>query len=189
MAKKTFPEIKPHPEPVLNGADLEMLLLALGAYTAAWGQKSIPKVREQLEQLSKRVASADHADVQAESGRALAVAFWLQLHNPMHHSVYDALEDLEFAIHDIKTFLARNQHVPYSDYLQTAHWSVVREEALERAGHRCQLCGSQRRLEVHHRTYERLFDELPEDLIVLCRHCHAKFHDKLPGEAAQKDGE
>src|SRR5690606_23276175 len=102
--------------PAINGADLDMVLQAFGAYAAAWEPESIPNVREQLEQLSKRVAASDLGALQAESGRALAVAFWLQLHNPMHHSVYDALEDLEFAIHDIKRFLAWKQHVPYSDY-------------------------------------------------------------------------
>jgi len=38
-------------------------------------------------------------------------------------------------------------------------------------------------------SYSRLWNEQPDDLIALCWHCHAKFHDKLPGEAAQKDGE
>ena len=32
-------------------------------------------------------------------------------------------------------------------------------------------------------SYSRLWNEQPDDLIALCRHCH------LPGEAAQKDGE
>lgn len=65
----------------------------------------------------------------------------------------------------------------YRDYLQTAHWELTRSLALERAGHRCQLCnGLKGGLNVHHRTYERLGAELPEDLIVLCRDCHRIFH-------------
>ena len=68
----------------------------------------------------------------------------------------------------------------YARYLQTHYWQRRRHEALARAGHACQLCNSHHRLEVHHRTYKRRGWEYPEDLIVLCSHCHAKFHDKLP---------
>ena len=67
--------------------------------------------------------------------------------------------------------------MPYPEYLQTDHWQDLREEALERANHRCQVCNSNEdRLETHHRCYDRRGDELPEDLIVLCRTCHELFH-------------
>lgn len=67
--------------------------------------------------------------------------------------------------------------MPYRDYLQTDHWELTRASALERAGHRCQLCnGLKGGLNVHHRTYDRLGNEAPEDLIVLCRDCHSIFH-------------
>jgi len=71
--------------------------------------------------------------------------------------------------------------MPYRKYLQTYRWSQTRALARERAGDRCQLCNAgNRTLHTHHRTYERRGHELPEDLIVLCDACHAKFHDKLP---------
>jgi hypothetical protein len=70
--------------------------------------------------------------------------------------------------------------MPYSLYLQTPHWQAMRQATWERCGNRCQLCNSQDGLHVHHRTYENLGRENPEDLIVLCSKCHAKFHDKLP---------
>lgn len=66
--------------------------------------------------------------------------------------------------------------VDYAEYLQSAAWAAKRVEALERAAYRCQLCNSDRRLAVHHRTYERLGDELPADLTVLCNGCHERFH-------------
>jgi hypothetical protein len=34
------------------------------------------------------------------------------------------------------------------------------------------------RLDVHHRTYERVGQEQLRDLIVLCRTCHSRYHDK-----------
>jgi len=66
--------------------------------------------------------------------------------------------------------------MPYTEYLQTTHWHFKRSDALRRSKHRCQLCNSTKRLDVHHRTYENLGNEEPEDLIVLCRKCHKHFH-------------
>lgn len=70
--------------------------------------------------------------------------------------------------------------MPYREYLLTPEWEATRKRALKRAEYRCQLCSKAGRLHVHHRTYERRGWENNEDLIVLCPHCHAKFHDKLP---------
>lgn len=72
------------------------------------------------------------------------------------------------------------QVLSYAEYLRSPAWKSKRDEAIEHADRRCQLCNSDERLNVHHRTYERLGSELPTDLIVLCKDCHAKFHDKLP---------
>lgn len=64
----------------------------------------------------------------------------------------------------------------YREYLATHEWKARREFALDAAGHRCQVCNSTDRLNVHHRTYERIFCELPDDLFVLCDRCHRIFH-------------
>lgn len=64
----------------------------------------------------------------------------------------------------------------YHEYLASAQWQTTRALALSRAGHRCQVCNAPTSLDVHHRTYERLGEELPSDLTVLCRHCHTIFH-------------
>jgi len=68
----------------------------------------------------------------------------------------------------------------YTDYLRGDHWRTkVRPEALERAGYRCQLCGAaDETFHVHHNSYERLGNELPWDLVVLCKDCHARYHGK-----------
>ncbi len=57
--------------------------------------------------------------------------------------------------------------MPYREYLHTDHWQQVRHAALARAGHRCQLCNSSHRLEVHHRTYTRRGVEQDSDVIAL----------------------
>lgn len=63
----------------------------------------------------------------------------------------------------------------YDAYLQSAHWRAIREWALERSDGRCERCGS-RAEDVHHRSYERVGCELPEDLEALCRSCHQDEH-------------
>lgn len=66
--------------------------------------------------------------------------------------------------------------MPYSDYLRTPEWRSTRAKMLVRCDYRCQICNGQDRLEVHHRTYVRLAQELKGDLILLCRGCHGLFH-------------
>lgn len=72
--------------------------------------------------------------------------------------------------------------MPYQAYLQTPEWQAKRDQALDKAGHRCQLCNSNDSLNVHHRTYERRGNEELSDLTVLCRACHSLFHDRVPTE-------
>jgi 5-methylcytosine-specific restriction endonuclease McrA len=64
----------------------------------------------------------------------------------------------------------------YREYLQSPEWQGTRDDALHQAKHRCCICNSRHQLEVHHRTYERIGHERPDDLTVLCRPCHALFH-------------
>ena len=70
--------------------------------------------------------------------------------------------------------------LPYRDeyqaYLRTPEWRERAEAAKARFGYRCALCNSSTALEAHHRTYERIFDELPEDLTALSSDCHAAYH-------------
>lgn len=67
--------------------------------------------------------------------------------------------------------------MPYAEYLKTSEWARTRQQAIERARGRCQVCNSVASLEAHHRCYDRLGEELPSDLTVLCSTCHELFHD------------
>ena len=70
-------------------------------------------------------------------------------------------------------------HPTYALYLASEHWQGVRKAAIERAGGKCMLCNTdQEALHVHHRTYERVGNEQPADVIVLCATHHAQFHGK-----------
>lgn len=66
----------------------------------------------------------------------------------------------------------------YSAFLNTIYWKTVAEEAKRRAGYRCQLCNSDKSLNVHHRCYDNRGNEVlhMEDLICLCHDCHEHHH-------------
>ena len=89
-------------------------------------------------------------------------------------------QDIDTSILNSLTEKARKRvlrAMPYQDYLQTDHWKTTRRAAIKAAHKRCQVCNAgDRRLEVHHRTYDRRGMEAPEDLIVLCDECHDLFH-------------
>jgi hypothetical protein len=53
------------------------------------------------------------------------------------------------------------------------------------------VCNSDKQLDAHHRTYERIFNEEPGDLTVLCRKCHDRHHDadKLKMTRRQRQAE
>jgi 5-methylcytosine-specific restriction endonuclease McrA len=80
----------------------------------------------------------------------------------------------------------RKTHAPrkqpdYRKYLRGAWWRKRRLIALRRAGWCCQKCGSGIALEVHHKTYERLYAEKDSDLRVLCYSCHRGKHPDKQG--------
>ena len=77
------------------------------------------------------------------------------------------------------------QRVNYYEYIKSAEWKSKADAAKERAGGRCQVCNKTGNLNAHHRTYERLGKELPEDITVLCRDCHELYE---LNRKAKKDG-
>lgn len=68
------------------------------------------------------------------------------------------------------------QGMPYAEFLKTPEWEETRAAALERAGHRCQVCNGRDELQVHHRDYSNKPLENLADLTVLCDDCHGTFH-------------
>jgi len=76
------------------------------------------------------------------------------------------------------------RNMDYKDFLKTPYWDGVRNYKLKKARYCCELCKLKGVLNVHHKSYENHGLEHREniadsDLIVLCRNCHEKFHDKL----------
>lgn len=83
-------------------------------------------------------------------------------------------------------------HGEYIAYLKSDHWRQIAAAAKSLAGHRCRVCNGGDRLQVHHRSYERLGNELPGDVTVLCDTCHRMYHKsrrlpRRPGAARARD--
>ena len=73
---------------------------------------------------------------------------------------------------------AFNRRAAYPWYLTTAIWRAKREHVLKHANYLCEVCRERPATEVHHVTYIRVFNELPTDLMAICRKCHAEIHDR-----------
>jgi hypothetical protein len=74
--------------------------------------------------------------------------------------------------------VAGNRRVDYYKYIASPAWKRKAEAAKEAAGYRCQVCNRSRdevQLDAHHRTYQRLGCERPEDVTVLCHDCHGLY--------------
>lgn len=73
--------------------------------------------------------------------------------------------------------------LPYKTFLQTPYWKAVSYEVKRSSRFKCCVCGSNKTLSTHHKTYDEHGYEHTyygmRELIVLCQDCHNKFHDKL----------
>jgi len=73
----------------------------------------------------------------------------------------------------------RGRKSNYALSLNSEYWKEVRQRILAR-DRKCAKCGSILFLEVHHKTYKSIGNELEHlgDLILLCSDCHKNEHQK-----------
>lgn len=67
------------------------------------------------------------------------------------------------------------REMPYRDYLKTYHWDGIRRRAMGRYNGQCLCCKNA--VDGHHTNYSRKGFERIEDVVALCRACHAKWHE------------
>ena len=80
----------------------------------------------------------------------------------------------------------KRQSQTYEDLLLTPEWKSKRCYILKRDNYKCQWCGKQEQLQVHHKYYSKYPNNVkvqpwnyPNDaLITLCNECHQKAHKK-----------
>jgi len=70
-----------------------------------------------------------------------------------------------------------SKYYKYREYLLAPEWREKRKLVFQRENGICQACKGQPAEEVHHLTYDNLFNEPLEDLQALCGKCHDKVHD------------
>ena len=63
----------------------------------------------------------------------------------------------------------------YTEYLFSQEWKAKRAQVLRRAGWVCERCTAPAQ-QVHHLTYERVYNERLTDLQALCARCHQQVH-------------
>ncbi len=74
----------------------------------------------------------------------------------------------------------KKDYSKYKAYLESKEWKKKKEafkaSKLFKGG--CFVCNTFR-VDIHHKTYKRLFNERLTDLVALCRSCHNKVHDMI----------
>jgi phage terminase large subunit GpA-like protein len=63
----------------------------------------------------------------------------------------------------------------YLSYIRSDAWFIIAQRIRLR-DKVCQGCGTSKRLDVHHKTYQRFKHERDEDLVLICRQCHERVH-------------
>lgn len=92
---------------------------------------------------------------------------------------YEEADKIEEILTDIEFRDEICKCLDYWEYVNTNWWRRLSEQILERDLWTCQNCGEPATV-VHHLEYPKILgNEDPDDLISLCRKCHAERHGKL----------
>lgn len=66
----------------------------------------------------------------------------------------------------------------YNEYLNSEKWKVKRKKVLERDNYLCQACLTNKAEQIHHLTYNNIYDEPLYELISVCKRCHIKIEEQ-----------
>lgn len=77
-----------------------------------------------------------------------------------------------------RTFELQQWHNENDPYYKSEKWRRKRDYVLKRDSYLCQMCLTNRAIDVHHTTYIHFGNELTSELISVCRGCHNVIHDK-----------
>jgi len=78
-----------------------------------------------------------------------------------------------------------NRQKKYRKYLNSKEWEEIRVELHIVRGSKCERCSSKKNLQVHHLTYDNIFNEELEDLELLCAGCHKSEHRPIKKKKRQ----
>lgn len=72
----------------------------------------------------------------------------------------------------IKKLIWQTKRWKYKRYLRSGKWFNKRKKMFSLVGKKCEMCGGRYRVQVHHMTYKRLYNERSSDLLVVCKYHH-----------------
>jgi hypothetical protein len=64
----------------------------------------------------------------------------------------------------------------YEEYLVSPQWQTRRQHVLDRCSGICEGCRERPAMQVHHKNYDHVGEELLFDLVALCDECHLRTH-------------
>ncbi|MCD8418864.1 hypothetical protein J2Q11_14130 [Tenacibaculum finnmarkense genomovar finnmarkense] len=124
---------------------------------------------------------------------------------PLSHKKYSSMIRMEFDIFRFEKWKSKREkenndlresiihdnfetsnYGKYVNYLNSAEWKNLRIRVFERDKNTCQECKNKTAEQVHHITYENLFNEPLEDLVSVCVECHSEIHKRLDIEKIEK---
>lgn len=83
---------------------------------------------------------------------------------------------------------SRVMNETYSAYLQSRAWEAKRNQRLSLSGFKCEACSGTSKLQVHHLTYARIFQEEMEDLMALCKVHHEAAEEMVAKGVLKRTG-
>lgn len=73
-------------------------------------------------------------------------------------------------------------------YLEGPIWAAKRNAVLKRANFICEGCLTNKATQVHHLTYDHIFEELLFELVAICPDCHTRIHADKEADAGADVG-
>jgi len=100
-------------------------------------------------------------------------------------NIWKVSDNIEEKIEEIKKHIdnpesiAILKNISYSEFLKSPYWSAISQYKKKLVGNKCELCLSADDLQVHHKKYYILGEELKhlDKLLVVCKNCHKRIHD------------
>lgn len=77
-----------------------------------------------------------------------------------------------------RVYIKELNYMDYYKYIHSPEWFTRTELIRKRNNGLCECCVMRYGTCVHHRTYERLGEELDSDLLHVCIYCHRMIHKK-----------
>jgi hypothetical protein len=67
-------------------------------------------------------------------------------------------------------------HISLTRYIHSPWWKRRKQRYYRRHLKKCRVCGSKVQVQLHHLTYERMYQERDTDLVALCAVHHKQAH-------------